>query len=126
MTDEELAKHWNVSLEEVKSISDFMNNNFVLHVGKKKDNGLYYGLVFREDPKHGPMLAMSSNQGFETPREAAVFLNEVCDRIEMPKLRAKLMDVPTDAYKALKKIDLSAYAPKTKNLNTVTTNTGRD
>ena len=37
MTDEELAKHWNVSLEKVKSISDFMNSNYALQIGKKKE-----------------------------------------------------------------------------------------
>ena len=126
MTDEELAKHWNVALEEVKSISEFMNKNYVLTVGKKKDDGLFYGLVFREDPKHGPMLAMSSNQGFETPREAAVFLNNVCDKIEMPETRAKLLGVPEDAYKALKKIDLSIYEPETKNLNISNKRKGRE
>lgn len=126
MTNEELAKHWNVSLEEVKSISEFMNNNYVLKVGRKKDDGLYYGLVYRIDPKHGPMLSLSSNKGFETPKKAAVFLNKTCDKIEMPKIRANLMGVPADAYKALKKIDLSIYASKTKNLNIGNNRLGRD
>ena len=109
MTNEELAEHWGVSLAEAKDISDYMNKNYYLCVGQHKKDKLYYGLMFRVDEKHGPMLAVSSKQGYSTPKEAADHLNEVFDTVQLPEMRAKLMGVPVDAYKALKKIDTSAY-----------------
>ena len=119
MTDEELAKHWNVSLAEVKSISDFMNKTYSLQVGKSKKDGLFYGLIYRMDKKHGPMLAISSKEGFKTPKAAAEFLNGVCDIMEMTQMRAELMNVPADAYKTLKKIDISIFTQKDKNPNII-------
>ena len=126
MTNEELAQHWNVPLSEVQSISDYMNNLYTLHVGKNRKDGLFYGLMYRNDEKHGPMLAVSSKQGYKTPREAAEFLNEACDTMEMPEMRAELMDVPVDAYKTLKKIDVSQYASQTQSLGTKTIYKGRE
>ncbi len=114
MTNEELAEHWNVPLSEVQSISEYMNNLFTLHVGKNKKDGLFYGLMYRNDERHGPMLAVSSKQGYKTPKEAAVFLNDACDTMQMPDMRAELMGVPVDAYKVLKKIDTSIYNSQTK------------
>ena len=63
MTEEELAKHWNVSLDEVKSISDFMNKNYCIYVGQNKKDELFYGLMYRMDEKHGPMLVVSAKNG---------------------------------------------------------------
>ena len=117
MTDQELAQHWNVSLSEVKDIADFMNKNFQICVGKNKKDGLFYGLMYRIDEKHGPMLTLSSKQGYKTSYEAAKFFNEVFDRIEMPEMKAKIMGVPADAYKALKKIDTDINTPKKNNYN---------
>ena len=116
MTNEELAKHWGVPLSEAKDISDYMNKHYYLCIGKNKNDKLYYGLMFRVDEKHGPMLAISSKQGYKTPKEAAERLNEVCDTVQLPEMRAKLMDVPVDAYKALKKIDISKYTQTTNTL----------
>lgn len=126
MTNEELAAHWKVSLDEVQSISDYMNKIYSMHVGKNKKDGLFYGLIYRMDEKHGPMLSLSSQQGFNTPAEAASFLNDVCDRIQMPEVRAGLMNVPTDAYKALKKIDINAFSAKNQNINVYEKYAGRD
>ena len=113
MTNEELAQHWKISLDEVKSISDFMNKTYSLHVGKNKKNGLFYGLMYRMDKKHGPLLTISSSQGYKTAIEAAVFFNETFDTIQMPEMHAKMLGVPVDAYKTLKKIDVNSYAIKT-------------
>lgn len=115
MTNEELAKHWNVPLSEVESIADYMNKNYYLCVGQKKTDGLFYGLMYRVDEKHGPMLALSSKQGYKTPEAAADFFNKTCDRIELPNLKAKLMGVPVDAYKALRKIDTGTTVTKERN-----------
>ena len=117
MTDEELAKHWNTSLSEVKSIADYMNKNYYLCVGKSRKDGLFYGLMYRMDERHGPMLAVSTQQGFKTAKEAAIKFNKACDVMEMPEMRAKMMNVPADAYKALEKIDISVYTSKEKTFN---------
>lgn len=117
MTDEELAKHWNVSLKEVKSIFDYMNKNYYLCVGKDRKSGLYYGLIYRNDAKHGPMLAVSSKQGFRTSQDAADFINGACDTMQMPEERAKMMDVPADAYKALKRIKTYSQKLNSRNPN---------
>jgi len=117
MTNEELAKLWNVSLDEVKRISDYMNKNYYLCVGKSRKDGLFYGLMYRMDEKHGPMLALSLSQGYETPQKAADVFNKVFDKIEMPELRAKLMGVPVDAYKTLKKIEIAPATTQNKNYN---------
>jgi hypothetical protein len=90
-----------------------MNKNYYLCVGQHKKDKLYYGLMFRVDEKHGPILAVSSKQGYNTPKEAADRLNEVFDTVQLPEMRAKLMGVPVDAYKALKKIDTSQYITQT-------------
>ena len=105
MTDEELAKHWNVSLEEVKSISDYMNKTYYLTVGKSKSNGLYYGCLFKIEDERS-RLVVSSNQGFATADEAAEFMSTKFDNLELPTMKAELMGVPVDAYKTLKKIEL--------------------
>ena len=115
MTNEELAKHWNVPLSEVESIADYMNKNYYLCVGKSKTDGLFYGLMYRVDERHGPMLALSSTQGYQTPKAAADFFNAICDKIEFPNLKAELMGVPVDAYKALKKIDTKDWETKENN-----------
>ena len=117
MTHEELAKHWNISLEEVKNISDFMNKNYFLCVGKNKKSGLYHGLIYKVNEKHGPMLALSSKQGFINALEASDFINNACDIIEMPDERAKLMQVPADAYKTLEKIKNTKVYSKALDLN---------
>lgn len=125
MTNEELAKLWNVSLSEVESIADYMNKNFYLCVGKSKSDGLYYGLMYRVDEKHGPMLALSSNQGYRTPKMAADVFNKVFDRIELPNVKAELMGVPVDAYKALKKIDTKEWDMQEKVLAPVVSGNSR-
>lgn len=117
MTNEELAEHWGVSLAEAKDISDYMNKNYYLCIGQNKEDKLYYGLMYRVDEKHGPMLAVSSKQGYDTAKEAADILNDVFDTIQMPETKAKLLGVPVDAYKALKKIDTSVLTEKEKTLN---------
>lgn len=126
MTNEELAQHWNVPLSEVQSIADYMNNLYTLHVGKSRKDGLFYGLMYRNDEKHGPMLAVSSKQGYKTPREAAEFLNDACDTMQMPDMRAELMGVPADAYKTLKKIDVSQYETPTQSLGNKMVYKGRE
>ncbi len=45
MTNEELAKHWGVSLQEVKNISDFMNTHYYITVGCHKKTKLWHGFV---------------------------------------------------------------------------------
>ena len=108
MTNEELAKHWNTSLQEVKRISDIMNEAFYCGVSQSKTDHLFYGVMFRwhisPSGNRTPMLAASSKKGFPTEKEAVQNWNNLLDQVELPKLKAELMEVPRDAYKALKKI----------------------
>jgi len=108
MTIKELAKHWNVSFKKAKSISDFMNETFYMCIGQKKGDPTYYGVIY-ENFRDGATriaftLSKSEKKGFDTCEEAIAALNRVPERIRIPDLRAKLMDVPTDAYIALKKV----------------------
>ena len=110
MTNEELAKHWGVSLEEVRRISDFMNSHYFLSVAKHKTTGLFHGVMYEmreDDGERLPSLVLSSEKGFKTKGEAAQYWNDCCDTWKMPKTRAEiLLRVPVDAFKALQKIDL--------------------
>lgn len=111
MTYEELAKHWNCDLAEVKSISDYMNKYYRLLVAQHKETGLYHGVICENRYKEDyiiPEVRVSTNQGFETPKQAAELINSYMDRLKLPEVRAKLMQVPVDAWKALKKIDVSS------------------
>ena len=110
MTYEELAVHWKCSIEKVKSISDYMNEHYCLLVAQHKETRLYHGVicenVYNEDHVT-PEVRVSTNDGFKTPKEAAEFINSYIDNLELPGVRAKLMGVPVDAWKTLKKIDVS-------------------
>ena len=108
MTIKELAKHWHVSLKEAKSISDFMNKTFYMCIGQKKGDPTYYGVIY-ENFRDGAIrialtLSKSEKKGFDTCEEAIAALNRVPERIRIPDLRAKLMDVPRDAFIALKRV----------------------
>ena len=113
MTNEELAKRWNVSLQEVESISKFMNDTYYLCVGQNKTDKLFYGLMFEIDTKQRHRLVISTKQGFNTSKEAENFMNNSVDAMQMPEGRASLMGVPADAYKTLRK--LGQEAPETPN-----------
>ena len=115
MTNEELARHWNVSLSEVESISKFMNETYYLCVGQSKTDKLFYGLMYEIDNKQRCRLAISTKQGFETSQEAEKFMNKCADAMQMPEGRAKLMGVPVDAYKALRKIGQEPETPNKAN-----------
>ena len=108
MMIEELAKHWNISLKEAKSISDFMNNTFYMTIGQKHGDESFYGLIYEKFKDGAVRLAFSlsadSNHGFKTEKEAIEALNRAPHRIKIPDGRAKLMGVPPDAFIALKRI----------------------
>jgi len=108
MTNEELAKHWGVSLQEVKRIADIMNANFYCGIAQNKEDKLFYGVMFRwhESPSGNktPLLSSSSKKGVQTRVEAIRNWNSLLDQIQLPKLRAEMLGVPQDAYKALIKI----------------------
>ena len=114
MTNEELAKHWNVSLEEVKRISDFMNKNFYFCLAQKKETKLWHGRMYRmhisPSGNRTPHLWCESKQGFKTPREAAQNWNKLSDMIISESNPVEL-DVPKDAYKAIRKLELPSVIP---------------
>ena len=104
----ELAKHWGVSLQEVKRIANIMNENFYCGIAQRKTDHLFYGVMFRwhESPSGNktPFLTLSSKQGYQTKAEAIRNWNDLLDKAELSKLCCEIMDVPKDAFKALKKI----------------------
>lgn len=108
MTNEELAKHWGVSLQEVKRISNIMNANFYCGIAQRKSDKLFYGVMYtlHESPSGSktPLLLVSSKIGSQTETEAIQNWNKLLDRMALPKLRAEILGVPKDAYKALNKI----------------------
>ena len=109
MTNEELAKHWGISLEEVKRISDFMNANYFFALAQNKETKLWHGVMYKmhESPSGNrtPHLWTSSTKGFKTEREAAEDWNKLSDRIAQ-KSNPILFGIPVDAYKAIKKLEL--------------------
>ena len=113
MTHEELAKHWGVSLKEVKRISDYMNHNYYFALAQNKETKLWHGVIykFHESPSGNrtPHLWTSSAKGFETEREAAKNWNELADTM-IRKANPILEGIPVDAYKAIKKLELSPIA----------------
>lgn len=106
MTNEELAKHWGVSLEEVKSISDFMNAHYYLTVGRHKETKLWHGLMFEIGDKEGALpREVLRTKGFKSELETIQYWNKTVDDLKMPKIRAEMiLNVPQDAYKTLTKI----------------------
>ena len=113
MTNEELAKHWNVSIDEVNRISNLINERYYLCLGQKKSDQLWYGLLYekvpearpvREIPEQIPRLVASSVKGYKTENDAVDAINGCMDIIQIPEKRARLMGVPQDAFKSLKKL----------------------
>ena len=106
MTNEELAKHWGVSLDEVKSISDFMNAHYYLTVGRHKDTKLWHGLMYEITDEEGALSREAlRTKGFKSELEAIQYWNKMVDDLRIPKVRAEMiMNVPQDAYRTLTKI----------------------
>ena len=104
----ELSKQWNYSLKEVKEIQDFMNERYHLAVIHSQKDGKFYGVLceMHETPSGTkyPLLVVTVNKPFDTADEAAQFLNKQVDTWKIPDIRAKLMDVPQNAYRLLKKL----------------------
>ena len=117
MTNEELAKHWGVSLAEVKRISDYMNQNYYFAVGQNKETKLWHGLMYKmhtsPSGNRTPHLKTSSTQGFETIREAVTNWNQMADNM-ICKTNPVFEGVPVDAYKAIQKLEMPAVVPHRK------------
>jgi len=114
MTNEELAKHWDVSLEEVRRISDYMNHNYYFALAQHKETHLWHGVMYRfhtsPSGNRTPHLWTSSTKGFKTTREAVENWNKLTDDM-VCGLNPALEGVPVDAYKAIKKLEMPAIVP---------------
>ena len=117
MTDEELAKHWGVSLKEVKRISDYMNDNFYFALAQHKKTHLWHGVMYRmhvsPSGNRTPHLWTSAKEGQKTKREAIEYWNKLADTM-ICKANPILEDVPVDAFKAIKKLELPSVVPHKK------------
>ena len=117
MTNEELAKHWGVSLAEVKRISDYMNANYYFAIAQNRETKLWHGVMYKmhESPSgcRTPHLWVSSKKGFKTEREAVEDWNKLTDII-FCKANPILEGVPVDAVKAIQKLEMPAVVPHKK------------
>ena len=115
MTNEELAKHWGVSLKEVNRISDYMNNNYYFALAQHKETKLWHGVMYKmhTSPRGSrmPHLWTSSAKGFKTKREAVNNWNALADTM-VCKSNPVLEDVPVDAFKAIKKLEMPAVVSR--------------
>lgn len=114
MTNEELAKHWGVSLAEVKRISDYMNQNYYFAVGQNKETGLWHGIMYKMHTSPSgwrtPLRKASSTMGFKMVREAVENWNKMADNM-ICKTNPVFEGVPMDAYKAIQKLEMPATIP---------------
>ena len=128
MTFEKLAKHWNVSLKEAKSISDFMNKTFYMATGQKNGDPTFYGFIyekFRDGSERCAFtLSLDADHGFETEEEAVKALNKAPERIHIPDGRAKIMGVPQDAFIALNRIYPSSPVATKKQVRSISSGRG--
>ena len=114
MTNEELAKHWGVSLQEVKRISDYMNQNYYFALAQHKETHLWHGVMYKmhtsPSGNRTPHLWVSSTKGFRTEREAVDDWNKRTDTM-ICKANPALENVPVDAFKAIQKLEMPAVIP---------------
>ena len=114
MTNEELAKHWGVSLQEVERISGIVNTHYHSAVGQHKKTKLFHPVLFKmHEAPSGAIsfhLAVSCNKGFETEKEAARFWDELLDKMTIPDVD-NVWNIPADAFKALKKMEVPPAVP---------------
>ena len=114
MTDEKLAQHWNISLAEVKRISDYMNANYYFAVVQNKETKLWHGVMYKmhtsPSGNRTPHLWTSSAKGSKTVREAVKNWNQMADNM-ICKNNPIFENVPADAFKAIKKLEMPAVIP---------------
>ena len=109
MTNEELAKHWGISLREVKRISDIVNTHYHSAIGQHKKTKLFHPVLFKmhESPSGAINFHMvaSCNKGFQTEEEAERFWNELLDKMTIPEVQ-NVWNIPADSFKVLKKLEI--------------------
>ena len=115
MTNEELAKHWGVSLEKAQRISDTINQNFhlgIVKVAKGFQCVMYQMNVSPSGQKRVyeyfriPVFCKSTAQ--------AIFVsNTLLDAgfIKLPTMFVEVMGVPQDAFVALKRLSMPFTQP---------------
>ena len=122
MTNEELAKHWGVSLVEVKRVSDYMNHTYHFALAQHKETKLWHGVMYKMHTSPSgcrtPHLWVSSQKGFRTQREAAEDWNKRTDTM-ICKSNPILEDVPVDAYKAIQKLEVAPSIPHKTHANRI-------
>ena len=106
MTNEELAKHWNISQEEVNRISKFINTNYKLDVVPVTDDSLemWQGILYAYDPQNKYIL-MESKEKYASHDQAVLHWTRQIQNMEITPGQAKLMDVPVDAFRTIKPVN---------------------
>ncbi len=99
-SNEELCKELNITPKKLAEAKKIINQSYALAVTQKE--GLYYASIMRRhDTPSGCerwLDLLSCNEGFDTPQEAADFLNETKDKIEFKDFFAKMNGIPKRAF----------------------------
>ena len=106
MTNEELAKHWEVSLGEVNRISDFINKRYALDVIPVVDDSLklWQGVMYAHDSQNKYIL-MESQDKFASRDQAILHWTKQIKNMKLTPGQAKLMKVPEDAFQVIKPVE---------------------
>ena len=109
MTPEQLAEHWQVSVQEAEDISRFINRWYELDVVPVVERGktMWQGRLYAYDPRNKYTL-MESPEKYFSREEAVLKWTDYIHRYRLSSGQAQQMcshqGVPTDAYLALKPV----------------------
>jgi len=123
MTPEQLAQHWQVSVQEAENISRFINQWYKLGVVPVFEKGetRWQGVLYAYDPRNKYIL-MKSDKKFVNQDRAVLYWTNYMHRYQISQGQAQQMrsgqGVPTDVYLALKPIEgYERIVQKTRSLN---------
>ena len=105
MTNEELAQHWNISLEEVKNISNIINYLYSVELIPEHEASDIWKVVLRANDGRRNYILMEEGRSFSDKKQAIICGTKWAQNIKMTPGQAKLMGVPEDAYLTLRPID---------------------
>lgn len=110
MTPEQLAQHWQVSVQEAENIAHFINQWYELGVVPVFEKGetWWQGVLYAFDPRNRYIL-MESDKKFVNRDKAVLYWTNYMHRYQILEGQAQQMrsgqGVPTDAYLALKPVE---------------------
>ena len=125
MTNEELAQHWNLSLREVKNISNIINYLYSVElVSKCRNFSKFWEVVLCANDGKKDYILMEEGNHFSDKEQAIVYGTHWARNIKMTRGQAELMGIPKDAFRILRPINgynqiiERLYHPTKKNVYT--------